>query len=291
MDCKKPVILKTGLTVPCGKCLACRIQKRREWTLRCLHELISSNHEAMFVTLTYSDDHLPEHQSLCKEHLRNFFKRLRKTLAKNQIKIRYFACGEYGDQTQRPHYHAIIFGLPFNNTSKKYIMQSWPYCDWNISHIRNGSFGVAEQDSIRYVCQYIDKKFTGVLAKQEYEYKKREPVFKWSSQGIGRDWIDQNYKQIKENLSITLNGVNHSIPRYYIQRIDLDISSIQNKLEIDQDKRFKKITGFKKVKSGDRGHYEGYSHKISKYESDRRKSRAQNEKNLTSKLNLKRKKL
>ena len=60
-----------------------------------------------YITLTYNDDHLPANGSLQPRDLQLFWKRLRKARTPG---IRYYACGEYGDQTARPHYHAIIFG-------------------------------------------------------------------------------------------------------------------------------------------------------------------------------------
>jgi hypothetical protein len=97
-----------GLYVPCGKCIACRIARTREWTVRIMHEM-SCHDNAVFATLTYDDDHLPPDRSISKDELQRFIKRLRKELGDR--KIRYFACGEYGETTNRPHYHAIIFGL------------------------------------------------------------------------------------------------------------------------------------------------------------------------------------
>jgi len=97
-----------GLLVPCGKCMHCRVAKRREWSLRMLHEL-DEHEDSIFITLTYDEDNVPENMSLRKADLQKFFKRLRKALGDRTIK--YFACGEYGDKTERLHYHSIIFGL------------------------------------------------------------------------------------------------------------------------------------------------------------------------------------
>ena len=81
----------------------------------------------MFLTLTYNDDNLPSDVGLHKDDLQRFFKRLRKAL--DTKKIRYFACGEYGDTTSRPHYHAIVFGLGLNEIDKKYVTDAWPLGD------------------------------------------------------------------------------------------------------------------------------------------------------------------
>lgn len=100
----------TEVQIACGQCIGCRLDKARAWAIRCVHEssLYRSN---IFVTLTYDNDHLPLYNSLSKRDLQLFFKRLRKHFP--DVKIRYFACGEYGEQFQRPHYHAIIFNLDF----------------------------------------------------------------------------------------------------------------------------------------------------------------------------------
>lgn len=111
MQCTKPVFLaREGLNVPCGKCMACRIARSREWTTRLIHEL-SYWDKASFVTLTYDNEHLPSDNSLSVRHWQLFMKRLRKQV--EPLKIKYFASGEYGDKFGRPHYHAIIFGLDF----------------------------------------------------------------------------------------------------------------------------------------------------------------------------------
>lgn len=117
-DSMVPESLKavSGQLIPCGHCTGCRLDKSREWANRCLLEL-QQHKSAYFVTLTYDDAHVPTAYSrsgaptytLCKKDFQLFIKRLRKRVAPQRI--RYFACGEYGGTTFRPHYHAIIFGL------------------------------------------------------------------------------------------------------------------------------------------------------------------------------------
>lgn len=222
MQCIKPIrIFKNisrieypdGLEVPCGKCIACRIKKRKEWSIRMLHEL-ESHENAIFITLTYDEDHLPPFSSLEKKELQKFFKRLRKKLSYQKRRIRHYSCGEYGDQTQRPHYHSIIFGMSLSISDKLLIDESWT----------NGliHYGLAEPDSMRYVAQYIDKKFTGELADTEYKQKNREPVFRLLSLGLGKNYVDKNADQITQNMFITVNGVKQSLPRYYINRLGLE---------------------------------------------------------------------
>lgn len=109
MICKKPYIAPGLKAFPCGSCLACRINRRRVWTHRLILEGMEHDQKS-FITLTYDDKHLPKDGSLVPGDLRNFIKKLRR--AHEPERIRFFACGEYGDQTQRPHYHVIAFGSP-----------------------------------------------------------------------------------------------------------------------------------------------------------------------------------
>lgn len=110
MVCEFPAYIGPGEFYRCGKCLPCRVNRRRMWTARILLEL-TQHHESSFVTFTYSDENLiygsQEHPTLCPPHMTLYWK----TLRNMGHKFRYFYCGEYGEQTQRPHYHAIIFGL------------------------------------------------------------------------------------------------------------------------------------------------------------------------------------
>ena len=232
MVCTSPITIKVPvlgradtqeLQVPCGKCLACRIKKRQEWSMRCMHELDYWTGSS-FLTLTYSDDYLPDNSSLSKRDLQLFIKRLRKNLGERRIK--YFACGEYGDTSGRPHYHAIMYGVALTREDRDIVMSSWPYADWTQPTIRRKSFGLVEPDSIRYVCQYIDKKYTGELEEEVYKANGLETPFRLLSQGIGERYAEDNVKQIKELGYITVNGVKHSVPRYYIKKLELDTDDL-----------------------------------------------------------------
>ncbi|QXP07944.1 MAG: replication initiator protein [Arizlama microvirus] len=312
MNCIKPILLHPknqseiiqkypdGLEVPCGKCLACRIAKRREWTLRLLHE--TGFHEnSIFVTLTYSDEHLPfkkniqaerdleygfqPYPTLVKRDLQLFIKRLRKALGKKKIK--YYACGEYGDLTQRSHYHLILFNLSLKEIDKSYIMDNWPYCDWNIPAIRKNSFGMAETHSIQYVAQYIDKKLSGTEAEIEYDFKNREPVFRILSLGIGKKYALKNKKQIQDMGYCTVRGSKHSIPRYYINILDLDIEKIKQNALINESESVEKISG---INSSKIGYYKTQKPSDVVNLSEGIKSYSiQNERNLTAKIKLKQK--
>lgn len=225
MQCTKPVRIfpkntennpwktttyPTGLLVPCGKCVNCRIAKRTEWVTRMLHEM-SYHSDCTFITLTYSDKYLPTNASLRKEDLQKFFKRLRKSIT--PVRIKYYACGEYGDKYGRPHYHAIIFGLGVKPYDQSVIDDAWPY---GIVH-----HGLAERDSIRYVAQYIDKKLSGEQA-DRFAETGREPVFRVCSIGIGGRYADDNPNLLLRGY-LRRDGKEVSIPRYYLKRTGIVI--------------------------------------------------------------------
>lgn len=237
MNCTNPVTITKnldrldypdGLLVPCGKCLNCRIQYREQWGMRLTHEM-SYNEDGIFLTLTYDQKNVPINDAfqltLKKEHAQKFFKRLRKNLKGKKIK--YFLCGEYGDETKRPHYHAIVFGISRKEIPK--IKQSWNFCDWKNPSICKDSFGMVEHDSINYVCQYIDKKFTGELANEEYYQKGIEAPFRLCSKGIGKDYCEDNEDRIRDLEYITVRGTKRSVPRYYLDRIGKDNKNNKHK--------------------------------------------------------------
>ena len=130
MNCINPKKLQPKghpetITVGCGKCLSCRIAKRKEWSTRLWHELAYHN-KSVFLTLTYDDYNVPDNESLRLKDLQLFFKRLRKSLYKADFpRIKYFACGEYGNMTARPHYHSIIYGLGLDRESKRMVIDNW----------------------------------------------------------------------------------------------------------------------------------------------------------------------
>ena len=100
--------------VPCGQCIGCRLEKSRQWAIRCVHEA-QMHEENCFITLTYNKESLPADGSLRKRDFQLFMKRLRKECGEG---IRYYMCGEYGAKYERPHYHICLFGYDFKD---KYI--------------------------------------------------------------------------------------------------------------------------------------------------------------------------
>lgn len=181
MNCFNPFFTRvsgcdTPLPFPCGKCLSCREQSAKVWRLRCELEYLCHS-TAAFVTLTYSDENLPDYRTLVPAHLTSFLKRLRKSL---DYKIRYFACGEYGSKRGRPHYHLIIFGLKKEDYDK--VKQNWHYADLK-KYSRAVDVQEAGLDSLGYVAGYVGKK----LPVNQYYSEFREPSFHRCSLGLGLD--------------------------------------------------------------------------------------------------------
>lgn len=102
--------LTQWVEVPCGKCYGCLSDKSRAWSFRVVAESLLYDPETIwFFTLTYDNAHLPLDGYPSKADLSKFIKGLRK-LCPNPI--RFFACGELGEHTLRPHIHVVLFGFP-----------------------------------------------------------------------------------------------------------------------------------------------------------------------------------
>lgn len=204
------------MSIPCGKCEGCRAQKSIEWSVRLYHEL-QSYKQASFLTLTYDDAHLK--QELCKEDLQKFFKRMRKKYA-----FRYFACGEYGGQTHRAHYHAIIFGHDFRDGSidinDKLYTNEDVCAIWNQGMI---SIGQVSLQSIMYVAGYTQKK---VADTDTFTLMSTKPA-------IGSTWLHQYKDEIIKNGFVVINGRKFTIPIQYMRKYDAEFADfkIQRQME------------------------------------------------------------
>lgn len=151
--------------ISCGQCIGCRLERSRQWALRCYHEA-QLHEENCFVTLTYNDENLPAHGSLNKPDLQAFWKRLRH----HKGSFRYYACGEYGDTTQRAHYHACIFGLNFSDRVQfRKIGEHTLYISKQLQDIwghGQTSIGNLTFETAAYTARYVTKK----LSKGQHRY-------------------------------------------------------------------------------------------------------------------------
>jgi hypothetical protein len=227
MACLTPILIKNEkrrsskdfafLPVPCGKCPNCLKRRSNNWVFRLLKEQEISN-SSNFITLTYEEDSLPVtgdgEITLCKRDVQKFVKRLRKhietyTEKKNQVK--YYICGEYGTQTDRPHYHCILFGLPSLYTRDNNLLSSI----WGLGNLKIDPCNTA---TIRYVTKYIMKKVGA-----ESLSPTRQPEFSLMSKGMGASFLTPKtvsfYKEKLIPYLIVEDGVKISMPRYYRNKI------------------------------------------------------------------------
>jgi hypothetical protein len=219
--------------IPCGQCIGCRLERSRQWAVRCMLEA-SCYDENCFLTLTYDDDHLPDDRSLHVEHFQLFMKRLRKKFGSG---IRFFHCGEYGDQFSRPHYHALIFNFDFPDKkphSKNHdgivlytsdlLSDLWPFGYVLI--------GAVTFESAAYVARYVTKKITGKAAKAVDDagllpYEQLDPltgevlslrpeyVTMSRRPGIGKPWLDKWQSDVYPNDYVVVNGKPTKPPKFF----------------------------------------------------------------------------
>ncbi|QGH72844.1 MAG: replication associated protein [Microviridae sp. ctjyu33] len=209
-----------SLQVPCGRCMGCRLERSRQWAVRMMHEakLYEDN---CFVTLTFDEKNLFEkcsNGSLDKKHVQDFMKALRYRFSDR--KIRFFACGEYGDALFRPHYHLCLFNVDFADKVKwKKVNGFWYFNSdllascWTFGHsvISDLTF-----ESAGYVARYCTKKVTGSVAKEHYGDRLPEFAQMSLKPGLGRGWLDRWGKtDCFAHDDVVVRGVQCKPPRYY----------------------------------------------------------------------------
>lgn len=220
--------------LPCGRCIGCRLDHARDWALRIHHESLMHD-QNIFITLTYSPEHLPKDGSLNHDHFQKFLKRLRFNTGE---KIRYFMCGEYGDNTFRPHYHAIIFGYQFPDrklvnirrgnrvwTSEK-LDKTWGLGSCEIGSVTFKSAG--------YVARYILKKQQQVdkeTGEAPYHNLKQPYVAMSLKPGIGKTYYE-TYKEdfFPHDFAVLPDGRQAPVPRYYRVLLDGEDSQLATQL-------------------------------------------------------------
>lgn len=183
-----------------------------QWAHRCQHEASQYDHN-IFLTLTYDDKHLPAEGHLVPKHLTDFWKRLRKATPE---KLRYFACGEYGEHTGRPHYHALIFNYrPPDSSKYSEDLYESAHLDsiWDRGRTKHGN---ATPAAANYIAQYNLKKQGQGNYDQDGVY--RPAPFLRMSQGIGREWL-LKYKDDLTHGYLVENARRSGIPRYYKEKI------------------------------------------------------------------------
>lgn len=232
MSCITPFYVKVKIprpgqmrfqAVPCGRCTQCVRRKAAQWVVRLLEEdkVATSAH---FITLTYNDDHLPYagdgYPSLWKPDFQKFIKLLRKYSRYEKVSLgldtegveqferrsvlRYYAVGEYGSETFRPHYHVILFNLD----DPLLLYKHWFRGDIDV--------GTVSDASLAYVTGYVQKPRT-VPA---FDSDPREKEFTFISNGIGRSYLssdNRSYHLAGDDrfYCVLPGGYKVAMPRYY----------------------------------------------------------------------------
>jgi len=224
---------KTGearvqMAVPCGSCPSCMAAVSMQWAIRCHHE--STLHKQnSFLTLTYDPEHLPTDGTLQPGHLSLFWKRLRHLAPR----IRYFACGEYGENTRRPHYHALIFGADFLGGSKPLDAQLYEHPDitacWG-----KGTVAIAEvnMSTCCYVAGYATKK---IGDPDTFIRMSRKP-------GIGHGWIDKYEDDVRRTGTVVIEGREYPLPKRYFDWNDFSDLKEYRKAESERKSALKTPT-------------------------------------------------
>lgn len=217
-----------AIKLPCGRCHGCRLERSRQWAMRCMNEK-RMHSEACFLTLTYDNKFLPPGGTLVLRDLQLFMKRLRKSMGAG---IRFYACGEYGDKNLRPHYHVLIFNKDFSDkvwiedssSGPLYVSAAlaklWPV---GIHRIGEVTF-----HSCAYVARYIMKKLSGASIEQyqvvdgDGVVYERLPEFSTKSNrpGIGMSWYVKYGRETFSHDSLIMNGREVKPPRFYLLRLE-----------------------------------------------------------------------
>lgn len=223
----KYAIDDTELTIPCGNCIGCRLERSRQWALRCVHEA-SLHEQNCFITLTYNSEHLPKSNSLDKTHFQKFMKRLRKKYTGQSI--RFYQCGEYGDRNGRPHYHACLFGHDFSDKTLHQTTKNGDklYTSQILDKIWKKGFctiGELNFKTAAYCARYIMKKINGDQADAHYRYVNEKtgeefqiiPEYTTMSRrpGIASNWYKNFKSDVFPSDEVIINGIPMQPPKYY----------------------------------------------------------------------------
>ncbi len=240
---KRPVIFKPPsslawepMAVRCGQCSGCRLEYSRSWAIRCVHEA-KSHENNCFLTLTFNDTAMKArgHASLDVSDWQLFMKRYRRRIP---VRIKFYHCGEYGDENHRPHYHACVFGHDFEDKKRwkrsksgedlfrsAFLESLWPF--------GFSSVGALTFESAAYVARYIMKKQSGSLATNgrssmgsavlDYGTGKitaRKQTYATMSDGIGEKRFERYHREWFRDDAVTHDGREMRIPRYYDFKMD-----------------------------------------------------------------------
>lgn len=227
-------IQNTGaLQVPCGNCMGCSIRKAGDWSTRMYNESLCWDRNC-FVNLTIAPEHLLAHNSIMVRSFQLFMMRLRRRLGDRHI--RFYACGEYGDRSGRPHYHAIIYNWSpddqvFHFTNKHgdklytsaFLDDVWGWGQCTVGEVTLKSCG--------YTARYVTKKIRGSDQFHKDHYRRCSPIdgkmydvlpeFALMSMrpGIGDNFAKKYKSDYYPSGFITVDGQKRPVPQYYLDKL------------------------------------------------------------------------
>lgn len=227
--------------IPCGQCIECRLSYSRQWAHRIMMEAKYHKHN-WFVTLTYNEENLPRTERLDMESgevisgnslrikdIQKYHKRLRRRHPNDGI--RFFTTGEYGDRTERAHYHEALFGAELSDLKQISVGKQGQaiYQSEDLANIwGQGQITIEELcwDNAAYIARYMVKKQKGEAGKLEYDLKGRKAPFSCMSTkpGIGYQYFVDHAKDMYLTDSITLpkaggGHITERIPRYFDKKM------------------------------------------------------------------------
>lgn len=221
-----PKLGAATMELPCGTCLGCRSRRATIWARRCEHEA-KSFRENSFVTLTYDEEHVPSDGNLVPRHLQLFLKRLRKRFPQ---RIRFFACGEYGGSTGRPHYHALLFNCGFSDAVRvgadlfesPTLAALWQYGTHKIGEVTGASANYVARYSLKPV-DFRRADADGVERVAPFLRMSRRP-------GIGASWLASYRSDLRHGFLVS-DGVKGPIPRAYVRWLEREDPALFGEIE------------------------------------------------------------
>lgn len=225
----KPVVSRAFegvLVVSCGQCIGCKLERSRQWAVRCMHEA-QMHPDNAFITLTYDDEHLPPNNSLRVQDWQTFAKALRyqmrkddETLNQPARKLRFFHCGEYGETNGRAHLHALLFGVDFYDKAFEKVNREGDklYTSATLDRLWGRGrtiVGSVTFESAAYCARYVLKKITGPDAEKHYNGRKPEYTTMSRRPGIGKAWIDTFMGDVYPSDECIVRGHPSRPPKFY----------------------------------------------------------------------------
>jgi len=231
------------MRVACGQCIGCRLSYSQMWGIRGMHEASLYGENNSFITLTYSNNKIPWDHGISLSAMQLFNMRLRFKYGEG---IRIMYCGEYGDKSFRPHYHAILFNHSF--ADRRVVGHRGPHLYYESESLSDlwsdpkdgvpygkAIIGNVSMESVAYVARYVTKKIKGKALKGVTRhdlvdqdsgeiFHTREHEFMKTSRGklggLGRPWLEKYWRDVYPDDFVVVNGKKSSVPRFYDQQLE-----------------------------------------------------------------------